>query len=166
MRLQAERVQVQDQGKAAAKEGQDQRVGHRADHIAANIHAGTEELTPVQRGIDCVNLGKRGGNAHCHVHHCAERADDDAADQQTLEPQRNAVLPQLQERLDLGIAQAVDLCKCLGKLAEQQRNAHAENRAEQRAGRFARHAAEQDEADRRSIRTYEEDRQKRRRPLH
>ena len=40
VRAQPQRVEVDDEGEAAAEERQYQRIGHRTDHIASDVHAG------------------------------------------------------------------------------------------------------------------------------
>ena len=67
-----------------------------------------------------MDLRQGGGNAHGHVHHRAQGADDDAAHQQAPQTDGRAGLPQLQQGLHVVDAQAVDAGQSLGQQAEQQ----------------------------------------------
>ena len=98
MHLKTEGVEVDDERKAAADEGKNKRIRHGSDHISAYVHAGAEQLFFAECRIDGVDLRKCGGDAHCNVHNCAERTDDDAADEEMPDSDKRTALPELQKR--------------------------------------------------------------------
>ena len=138
---QADGIQIQNQREAAAKEGEDQRIRHRTDHVTPDVHARPEELAAVQGRVDRVYLGKRRGKAHGYVHYGAERADQNPSHKQAPQLQRGALVAELEQRFHVGDTQPVNLCDCLGKQAEQQRNCQAEDGSKHGAGRLAADAA-------------------------
>ena len=77
--LQAQGVDVDHQGQAAAQDGQDQGVGHGAHHIPADVHAGAEQLPHGKGFVGGADLAHGGADAHGHIHHRAQCADGDAA---------------------------------------------------------------------------------------
>ena len=105
----------------------------------------------LQRGVRRVHLLQRGGNAHGHVHHCAERADDNAGDEQAPHFDDGADILHLHERFGVLQAEAVNLRDSLHGKAEKHRENHAGNGAEKGADRLSVHTAENREAHERDI---------------
>ena len=85
MEGQLQGVQVDDQHQAAAQKGQNQRVGHGAHHVPADVHARLPELAEAELGIDRFQLPQRRGDGHGHIHHRAQGGDDDPGHQQPLD---------------------------------------------------------------------------------
>ena len=81
--LQSQGVDVDHQCQAAAQNRQNQGVGHGAYHIPADVHAAFEQLPGGQGIVDPGQLPDGGGNAHGHIHHRAQCADDDTGGDQT-----------------------------------------------------------------------------------
>ena len=113
-----------------------------------------------------MHLRQGGGNAHGHVHHRAQGADDHPRHQQAPQTQGRARLPQLQQRLHIRQAQAVDAQQALGQQAEQQRQGRAGDGAQCRADGLAAHTAQDHHGHNGDIRADEKYRQKRGCALH
>ena len=94
-----------------------------------------------------MHLGERRGDAHGNIHHCAQCAYDDTADQKSLKSDGRAGLTQLQKRLNIGKTQAAYSCKLLRKQAEQQCDSRTGDRAEHGTDALASRAAENDHRD-------------------
>ena len=92
------REEENHQREFAAEEGKNQRVGHRAHHVAADIHAGFEQILSGQRRISGVDFLQGRGDAHGHVHDGTQRADDDARHQQAFQLDRHSSIIQLEQR--------------------------------------------------------------------
>ena len=117
---QAPDIEENDECELAAEEGQDQGIGHRSDHIAADVHAGFEEFFLRQGRIGRMNLLQCRGNAHRHVHDSTEGTDDDACHQKALQMERNVLTGvfQLEQGLRVFQTKAVNLGKVLHGQAE------------------------------------------------
>ena len=139
-------VQVQNQYEAAAQQRQDQRIGHGPHHVPAHVHAGPEQGTTAQGRVHAMDLPEGGGQAHGHVHDGAQGADDDPAHQQALQADGSPLLAQLQQRLHVRKAQAVDFTDGLGKQAESHGQSHAQNCPQHGAAGLFMHPAQDHEA--------------------
>ena len=65
--------------------GQNQGIGHGADHISTDAHAGLEQLPPFQVGIDGNQFLHSGADTHGNVVHCTEGGDEDTAGQEVTD---------------------------------------------------------------------------------
>ena len=162
---QAQRVEIQNQGKAAAQKGQDQGVGHGAHHIPAHVHAGAEKRLFPQSGVCRVDLRQGGGHTHGHVHHRAQSADHDPAGEQPGQADGDALLPELEQGLHVAEPQAVDPAQALHQYAEKHGKPGARHRAQHGADGLFPYAAQNGQADHGDIDTDEEHRGQRGRAL-
>ena len=141
--------QIDDHHQTAAYQGQNQRVGHGAHHIPANVHAGFEQLLAGQLGIYRHQLIHGRADAHGHVVHRAQGGNEDTAHQQITDQQRGTrelTLLDLQQRLHLRIAgihfKAVHTQQAAGDLAEDCGQQHAGERAQNGANGLFVHAVQ------------------------
>ena len=94
-----------------------------------------------------MDLLQRRGDAHGHVHHGAQSADDQPAHQHAPQAQRRTGLAQLQQRLHVIDAQAVHTGQVLGQQAEAQGEGGAGHGAQHGAHALAVQPAQNGEAD-------------------
>lgn len=101
------------------------RVCHRADHVAPDVHARSHQILPAALRRDGMHLREGGGDAHRHVHHRAERADDHARHEQAAQADGRPRLAQLQQRLHVRQAQPSTCSSACARKAEDHRQRHA-----------------------------------------
>ena len=89
-----------------------------------------------------MDLIKRGGDAHGHVHDCAQRAYDYARHQEAFEPDVGARLPKLKQGLHVGDPETVDLGERLSQEPEDHGHRGAGQSAQEGAQGFAVDAAQ------------------------
>ena len=106
------------------------------------------------------------GNAHGHIHHRTQGADDHPRHQQTPQAQRGARLPQLQQRLHLRQPQPINVQDPLCQQAEQQGQSRTGDGAQRRADGLAGHAAQDHHGHDSDVCAHQKYRQQRRRALH
>ena len=113
-----------------------------------------------------MDLRQGGGDAHGHVHHRPQGADDDAAYQQAPQADGCAGLAQLQQRLYVLDAQAVHPGQGLGQQPEQQGQGRARHGAQHGAHALFLHAAHNGQAHHRHIGAHDKGHQQGIGPLH
>ena len=158
IRLKPDGIQIDNDDKAAAYKREDERVRHRADHVAPDVHTGAEQLPCAELGLDLVYLRQRRGDTHGNVHHGAQGAYYNSADEKVFKPNRRSRLPKLQKRLDIGGAQAVNSRKRLRSDAEEHGDGNAADSCDAGADYLFAHAAENDERNYRNEGTHQKHR--------